>query len=86
MSPAEADAMVRVRIGLAMRAHRIRLTEPVTIRLSLGPTGALELSAAEAAQAPAVQDLLLALSEALSQQVAVRQALQSGPLELDFLP
>lgn len=78
--------MVRVRIGLAMRAHRVRLTEPVTIRLSLGPTGALELSAAEAAQAPAVQDLLLALSEALSQQVAVRQALQSGPLELDFLP
>lgn len=86
MSPVEVEAMARVRIGLSMRAQRFRLTEPVVIRLSLSPTGALEVSAADPAQVHVAQDLLLELREVLSQAAAVRQTLQSGPLELEFLP
>lgn len=86
MSPVEAEAMARVRIGLALRAQRVRLTEPVMIRLSLSPLGALEVSAADPAQAHVAQDLLIELREVLNQAVAVRQTLQSGPLVLEFLP
>lgn len=86
MSPVEVEAMARVRIGLSMRAQRFRLTEPVLIRLSLSPTGGLEVSAADPAQVHVAQDLLFELREVLSQAAAVRQTLQSGPLELEFLP